>query len=219
MSSGSAFFNEWRRRLERTIELARAKGCSQCWLKLGEPASKAEMVEVERQLGRPLPPSLRRVLLEFAGSFETSWFLPEDAKPPKPLNIFCGTLSWDVARLPELNKGLRGWIQGVFPNPEDPYDRVWHGKVGFHEVGNGDYLAIDIGADADGPVVYLSHEDCEGHGHVLGPNFIDAIDRLTRLGCAGAEDWQWLPFTTSPTSGIDPEGENGPAWREWFGLP
>lgn len=84
MSSASSIFDNWRRQLENTIRLAQAKGCSRCELNVGKPAPDAELVEVERQLGRRLPPSFRQVLLGFAGSVEISWFLPDAAKPPEP---------------------------------------------------------------------------------------------------------------------------------------
>ena len=67
-------------------------------------------------------------------------------------------------------------------------------------------------------MVYLSHDDGEGHGFRLGDNFADFIDRWTLLGCPGAEDWQMLPFIHSSTSGIDPWCENARRWRQCSGL-
>lgn len=51
---------------------------------------------------------------------------------PKPFHqIFCGGCSWSLRRLPEIHESLKGWVSTVFPNPTDPYDRVWHQKLGF----------------------------------------------------------------------------------------
>lgn len=50
----------------------------------------------------------------------------------------------------------------------DDYDKVWYRKLPFLEVGKGDFVAIDIGSDDAEPVVYLSHDDGEGHGYILG---------------------------------------------------
>jgi hypothetical protein len=213
-------FENWRRRLETTRRVAQARGCSPCALTVGDRATEADVVLVERQLGRALPASFRRVLLGFAGHFQLTWFLPNDAVPPEPFEIWSGSLGWDLARLPALGAEVAGWARDAAPDRENAYHRVWHGKLGFHEVGNGDYLALDTEAlDADGPVLYLSHDGGDGHGHVLGSNFIDTVDRLIRVGCVGAEDVQWLPFTSSRSGGIEPDGENGRIWREWFGLP
>ena len=99
----------------------------------------------------------------------------------------------------------------------DSYDAVWHDVLGFHEVANGDLLAFDLTIPSH-PVVYLSHDDGDGHGYQLGANFADFIDRLTRLGCIGSEDWQMMPFLASPTSLLGPDCENARLWRDIFGL-
>ncbi len=216
-SAMNAKFDEWRRRLEAAVAAAAAMGGKRCELIVEPPASESRIREIEVQLGLPLPPSFRRVLREFSAHFEISWFLPEAIEVPQPFQIFCGTLSWSLPNLVAIQAGMKGWIERVFPNPDDPYDRIWHGKLGFHEVGNGDYLALDISL-ADGAVTYLSHDAGQGHGYVLGSNFIDTIERLSLLGCVGAEDWQWLPFTSSPTGGLEPNGKQANRWREWFGL-
>jgi hypothetical protein len=55
--------------------------------------------------------------------------------------------------------------------PEDA--RVWLNSVPFHEQGNGDYLALYVGADWSGkeyPVVYLDHDGC-GFSRVLSASF------------------------------------------------
>ncbi len=127
--------------------------------------------------------------------------------------IFRGDLHWDAERMPDIMAGYQQWILEVFPDPENPYDRVWHNKLPFQEVGNGDLLAIDLSNDAYGRIVYLSHEDGEGHGYVLAHNFGDLLERWIPLGCPGGEDWQWMPFVSSPTSGIDPECDNAKLWK------
>lgn len=57
-------------------------------------------------------------------------------KPPSPLQIFCGTLSCDVYKLVELNREPKSWVDNVFPDPGNKYDRVWHNELAFHNVGN-----------------------------------------------------------------------------------
>jgi SMI1 / KNR4 family (SUKH-1) len=211
-------FDSWKRRCETAVHACTKIGGSSAELRIERPASEAEVCAVEKALGITLPASFRRALLRFSRALEINWFLPDNMKPALPLQIFCGMLSWDLHKLVELNRELQSWVDNVFPDPGNKYDRVWHDKLAFHNVGNGDYLAFERGAP-DSPVVYLSHDDGQGHGYLLGPTFFDAIDRLTIVGCAGAEDWQWLPFTSSPTSGLEPDGDNARKWRDWFGLP
>lgn len=88
----------------------------------------------------------------------------------------------------------------MFPNANDPYDVVWHNKAAFYDVGNGDYLAFDLAEAQHGSVVYLSHDDGQGHGYVLAADFADLLERWVPIACTGGEDWQWLPFTAAPTT-------------------
>src|SRR5262249_3181649 len=91
-------------------------------------------------------------------------------------------------------------------------------KLAILEVGTGDMLGIELGVPGAEPVVFLSHDGSEQHGYWLGRDFEDYIDRLTQLGCVGAEDWQWAPFVQDDRSGLHPEGPVAGRWRSWFGL-
>ena len=106
----------------------------------------------------------------------------------------------------------------VFPKPDDPDDCVWHNKLGFLEVGNGDMLALDLAPTSSGRVLYLSHDDGEGHGYSLGHDFADFVGRWSELGCPGAEDWQWLPFTQDKNGPLEPNGPRAAEWRGIFGM-
>lgn len=97
-----------------------------------------------------------------------------------------------------------------------PPDCVWHNKLGFMEVGKGDYIAFDLLVPNDPPVVYLSHDDGQGHGFILGHNFIDFMNRWTRIGCVGREGWQMFPFLEGPNTGIMPDSENAIKWRDYL---
>jgi hypothetical protein len=209
-------YENWRHRCAAALRACNALGGDARPLCIGPPATDIEVAEIERALGLTLPASFRRVLTEFSAEFQVAWFLPHGMKTPFT-DIFCGDLTWSLRRLPALEEGHRRWVTNAFPNPHDPYDSVWHGKMAVHEVGNGDYLALDL-VRADAPLVYLSHDDGQGHGYILGNNFEDAVSRWIPLGFVGAEDWQWMPFVTSAGSGIDPTCANARRWRDWFGI-
>ncbi|MGV3719452.1 MAG: SMI1/KNR4 family protein [Actinomycetota bacterium] len=150
---------------------------------------------------------------------ELKWFLPDETRFPAPFQeIFCGECYWDLHQLVALEESRRSWISSVFPDPENEYDRVWHQKLAFMEVGNGDLLALDLGQEG-APVVYLSHDGGESHGYLLGRDFADFIDRWSLLGCPGAEDWQMAPFLSGPTSYLEVQGERAAQWRSVFGMP
>ncbi|QCR34374.1 SMI1/KNR4 family protein [Lysinibacillus sp. SGAir0095] len=187
---------------------------------IGEPASLEQITQTEEKLGVKLPDSFKTVLTEFSGHFSFRWFLPDNLEQPDEFReIFSGTPNWSLDLLPQFEEGRKGWIDAVFPNPEDSYDVIWHNKLAFCEVGNGDYLAFDLeDGTTDAPIVYLSHDDGEGHGYKIANHFIELLENWSRIAFVGCEDWQWLPFTTSPTSRIDPDGEAANRFREWLGL-
>lgn len=186
---------------------------------IDEPATLEQIIKTEELLGVKLPESFKKVLKEFSGNFSLRWFLPDNMEQPNEFkDIFCGTPHWSLERLSQFEEDRMGWIENVFPNPEDEYDMVWHNKLAFCEVGNGDYLAFDMNNSEDAPIVYISHDDGEGHGYKMANNFVEFIDNWSKLAFVGCEDWQWLPFTTSPESGIMAEGEAAKRFRDWLGL-
>ena len=182
-------------------------------LRVEPPATLDDVLALEQRLGISLPAALRDVLLTFSRRVEFCWFLPEDYQVSEELSeIFRGGCNWSVESLAQCHEAKQGWIREVFPDRNNEYDAVWHGKLAFQEVGNGDYLAIDVGADAPNSVIYLSHDDGEGHGRRLGADFQDFLLRWSRLGCVGAEDWQWMPF--APAGGyLDPNCDLARSFR------
>jgi len=187
---------------------------------INEPSSLEQINEMEKKLGVELPKSFKKVLQEFSGSFNLRWVLPDELERPVEFReIFCGSFSWDLKSLPFFEKDRKESVEMVFYNKNDEYDKVWHNKLAFCPVGNGDYLAFDMKeGDDDASIVYLSHDDGDGHGYKLADNFIELIENWSRIGFVGAEDWQWIPFTKSSTSGIDPKSEEAKMFRRWLNL-
>lgn len=182
------------------------------------PATLADVEALEQSLGTSLPIALRDVLLTFSRKVDFQWSLPDDFRLSDELRkIFGGGCHWSIERLEEFNQEKEKWIHRVFSNPSDPYDTIWHNCLAFHAVGNGDFLAVDLRTDEPQPVVYLSHDDGDGHGRELGADFQDFLLRWSRLGCVGAEDWQWLPFT-SPDGFLDPDCDRAKAFRALMKL-
>lgn len=183
------------------------------------PASELDIVEIERKLTYQLPNDFRNILLTVSSHCEFKWFLPQNFHLPDQLKqIFCGELNWGMDLILQLNQNKDGWIKEAFPNFDDEYDKVWHNKFVFQEVGNGDYISIDLAPDNYGKVIYLSHDDGAGHGYLMAHSYYDLIRNWTKLGCVGGEDWQWLPFCKNKTSGIDPNCDNAELWYKTIGL-
>ena len=92
-------------------------------------------------------------------------------------------------------------------------------KLGFMNVPNGDAIAFDMKESEINPsVVYLSHDDGEGHGYILGKDFNTYLEQLLLVGACGNEDWQMLPFCLDAQSGIVSDCENAKEYRKLIGL-
>lgn len=210
-----ATFETWQRDAEAAMRAAEAIDGETHGITIAVPAKESRVAEVERALGVQIPASFRRVLVECASTFEFGWRIEADDVPFR--DIFCGEMSFDLDKVVEAEAGRRTWVADVFEDPTNPYERVWHDKLAFHALINGDYLAFDL-ARPGAPIVYLSHDGGPGNGFVLGADFVDTFTRWTKLGCVGPEDWRWTPFTPDAASGLDPECANAKTWREWFGI-
>lgn len=187
-----------------------------------KPPGEAQQIKrVEEKLGIPLPMSFRMVVLEYTAGMEMNWRLPDDDELSIPLpeelrGLFAGNFTWSLKDIVDIEKDRKSWELEVFPDIKDEYDRVWHNKLAFMEVGNGDYIAFDLSVPNDPPVVYLSHDDGEGHRYILGDNFVDFMNRWTQIGCVGCEDWQLVPFMQGKRTGILPDCENSKKWRGYL---
>ena len=174
------------------------------------PSTLHDIVEIEQELGKSLPLGLRQFAIQVSRRIVFDWSLPDGFSLPQNLrSIFAGGLHYDIREVPEHEIRREGWQHDVFPDPSNPYDLIWHDKIAFHHVPNGDYLALD----PSGRVIYLSHDDGQGHGYFMAHSFDSLILNWTRLGCPGPEDWQWLPFATSRESGINPNCQAAEDWR------
>ena len=184
-----------------------------------EPASEQEICDLEGKFGYSLPPSLREVLQQFSKKVDYRWFLPDSFELEGDLSgIFCGDRHWSLELLTQLDEMKDSCVNELFPNADDPYDVVWHNKLAFHEVPNGDYLAIDLSVAEAEPIVYLSHAGGKGHGVQLAKNFKQFVFDTSRLGCVGGEDWQLMPFIVQGRQYLQPDCNNAVKLRSAFNL-
>ncbi|MFC2634960.1 MAG: SMI1/KNR4 family protein, partial [Capnocytophaga granulosa] len=192
-------------------------------LTIGEPATEEEIKAVEEQLGYILPSYFREVLLENTAHLDFYWDINDITDegdislPDKLVEIFRGQLLFGLDLLLDYEDDRKGWVKEVYPDYNNEYDRVWHNKMSFHQVGNGDYIAIELELENYGKVVYLSHDGSENHGLYIASNFKEFLMNYAAIGCIGGEDWQWEPFYTKG-KGIDPTSENAQAWYKVLGI-
>lgn len=167
----------WEQRCNTFLESVKKIGGKAEGFIIKPPASLIEVRKIEEQIGLTLPQSFVKVITEYSRGIEMAWSLPkhEDLIVPLPKELrglFACNFSWNLNDIPTVESDRKGWDSEVFNNSDDHYDSVWHEKLAFMEVGNGDYLAFDLSIPIDPPVVYLSHDDGKGHGYTLGVNFL-----------------------------------------------
>ena len=189
--------------------------------KIGTPAKEEEILEVEKRLGYKIPEDFRDILLKYSSCFEYDWNIYKGVSekqielPDNLKGIFAGDLHWELNVLVKFQEDNKDWIEECFPDYNDEYDRVWHNKMLVYEVGNGDYLAIELEKENYGKIAYLSHDDGDGHGYYLANNFKELVSNWSKVGCVGGEDWQWLTFYTKGI-GINPNCENTKLWKDFI---
>ena len=210
-------FELFKKRLNLFLEKIEALGGEVEPLTIEKPATEEEVKAVEAKLGYTLPAHFREVLLENTAHLEFWWDIDdiideEDISlPDKLAEIFRGKLLFGLDLLLNYEEDRQDWEGEAYPNSDKEYDRVWHNKMSFHQVGNGDYIAIELEPENYGKVVYLSHDGSENHGLYIGSNFKEFLMNYAAIGCIGGEDWQWEPFYTEG-KGIDPTSDNAQAW-------
>ena len=210
-------FELFKNRLNLFLEKIEDLGGETDPLTIEKPATEEEIKAVEAQLGYTLPSHFREVLLENTAHLDFYWDINDImdegdiSLPDKLVEIFRGQLLFGLDLLLDYEDDRKGWVKEVYPDYNNEYDRVWHNKMSFHQVGNGDYIAIELEPENYGKVVYLSHDGSENHGLYIADNFKEFLMNYAAVGCTGGEDWQWEPFY-SKSKGIDPTSKNAETW-------
>ena len=216
-------FELFKKRLNLFLEKIEDLGGEVEPLTIEKPATEEEVQAVEAKLGYTLPTHFREVLLENTAHLEFWWDIDdiideEDISlPDKLAEIFRGKLLFGLDLLLNYEEDRQDWEGEAYPNSDKEYDRVWHNKMSFFQVGNGDYIAIELEPENYGKVVYLSHDGSENHGLYIADNFKEFLMNYAAVGCTGGEDWQWESFYTKD-KGIDPTSKNAKTWYKVLGI-
>ena len=216
-------FELFKKRLNLFLEKIEDLGGEVEPLTIEKPATEEEIKAVEGKLGYTLPPHFREVLLENTAHLDFYWDINDITDegdislPDKLVEIFRGQLLFGLDLLLDYEDDRKGWVKEVYPDYNNEYDCVWHNKMSFHQVGNGDYIAIELEPENYGKVVYLSHDGSENHGLYIADNFKEFLMNYAAVGCTGGDDWQWESFY-SKSKGIDPTSKNAKTWYKVLGI-
>ena len=216
-------FELFKKRLNLFLEKIEDLGGETDPLTIEKPATEEEVKAVEAQLGYTLPPHFREVLLENTAHLEFGWniskFLEEreDFLSDELRGVYYSDLLFGLDLLLDYEDNRQGWVREVYPDYNNEYDRVWHNKMAFLHIVNGDYIAIELERKNYGKVVYVSHDGSENHGLYIADNFKEFLMNYAAVGCTGGEDCQWEPFYTKG-KGIDPTSKNAKTWYKVLGI-
>lgn len=227
---------KWIRRMKATAMCIDKLGGRILKFNIKPKAEEEEIKKVEEQLGFRIEENFRTILKEFSKGIEIYWTLPDSIILPEELKaISSGILHFDLDQLENINHHKNDLMECCFSDLPMPSEEeiVAHNldrrfidlvlntekfvrALAFSEVGNGDYIVIDI--EDNGSIRYLSHEIDKAHGAKIADNFIDYIDKITAIAMAGNEDWQLEVFMQDYEEGINPYSNNGNMLRKIIGI-
>ncbi|XWN33903.1 MAG: SMI1/KNR4 family protein [Devosia sp.] len=204
-----------------SLEAARAADIrhSEVWgLRIDEPASLNDIERVETELGLRLPGSLRDIFQHHSSRIEFCWQLPDDFRRPRILDeTFGGRFSLALSEIPRIENDRRIRTE-ILSELNPDYESAWHSKLAVMDGYPNDFYGFNLKSHVGDELYYLSYNDFEAEFYMLGVDFADFLRRWTAIGCPGPEDWQWMPFTTGPTSLLQPDSEIANIWRRLIGL-
>ena len=216
----NAIWGQWLKNWNWILDITKKRDWDVKDLIIKPTISLAEINEIENELGILYPVEFKTVLTEYSSGVMLNWQIEHEENEEEFRQVFCGGgwgQLWDIEILRESYNGYVGWITECFPNIDDEYDKIWHNKAPILRVPNGDMIAFDIFEKMENcPVIYLSHDGSDFHGHRPAENFIDFISRWSNIGCVGTEDWQFEPFYDHQNMTLMGKGKVIDRWKQWL---
>ena len=100
--------------LEQFSKLVEQFGGEAQFFNFEPPATEADVVAKEKELGYEFPTDFRKALLTITANCEYRWFLQDKPNLPDELrDIFCGELSFGLNTIAQINEEKNGWIENV----------------------------------------------------------------------------------------------------------
>jgi hypothetical protein len=213
-------WDKWLTNWNWILEIAKRRNWNSNPLIIKPPISIEKINQIEAKLQIKYPLEFKTVLTNFSSGVLFRWQIKNEETVGEFREIFCGCgrgYLWDIKTLKRDFENYNGWVKECFPDIDDEYDKIWHNKVPFLDVPNGDVIAFDTSERQENcPIVYLSHDGSDFHGHILAENFIEFISRWSNLGCTGTEDWQFEPFYDYDKQTLKNSDQIIDRWKTWL---
>lgn len=188
--------------------------------KVSEPATPAEVEELEEKLGYPLPPLVRQLLLHFAKEVYIHYSLPftaiENIAPFADEGIMPCGLGWTFHEFIGLDE-LREEAVREGPCPERA-DLFY-----FSGINGDDYIAINRDS---GEISYLfwscnDHYAVDGikiNNHIFARDLNEFLLTYSQIGCPDMMHFYLFQFLNPQTHLLDSTTELAVAWQKIWGL-
>jgi hypothetical protein len=213
-------WNKWISNWNWIIEIAKRRKWDYEELIIKPAINIEEINQIENELQIKYPLEFKTVLTQFSSGVLFGWQIENEETEGEFRQLFCGCgrgYLWNNETLRKDFEKYNNRVNTCFPNIEDEYDKVWHNKVPFLDVPNGDVIAFDTSERLENcPVIYLSHDESEFHGSKLAENFIEFISNWSNFGCVGTEDWQLEPFYDYENNTLHNNGPIIDRWKDWL---
>ena len=181
------------------------------------PATQSEVDAVERTLGRPIPPTFQAFLTQGASGLDCAYTLERGEAVstvfPNETRMFGGARISALSELLDNQTSVSEWARDTWVADDSAQRLIWESALPISRLDNGDYLALDLGADANDPsVVYLNHDD---ESFTLAPGFLNFLDIWERLCYIGPEHWLLGEFI-GEHGYLDPDSDRASQLRGLF---
>lgn len=217
MELNKTLWNKWQSDWSWIMSIAETRNWDYSKIVIKDPIALEEIKTLEKSLDIELPSDFKHVLCEYSSGIDLNWHMDDDEIESFEA-IFCGGsdgILWDFSQLDRMYKNYLDWVAKCFPDPNNEYDKIWHNKIPFLEVGNGDMIVFDRVSTENGcPVIFLSHDGSDFHGSHLADSFIEFITNWSNIGCVGTEDWILEIFYDSDSKKLMSESSVINEWKQ-----
>jgi hypothetical protein len=163
------FYFDWVQKVRSIAECLEQGATAYVKLKISPPATEAEILETEKDLGKKIPSPLRGFFLKGSKGLSFSYLI----------NDLKGRVSIRLEDLSEHRDDVIEWARETWISEEPAQKEIWLSTFPFMHLENGDFLGLEMQSGKDeARVLYLNHEE---ESSVIAPSFQSFLYEWERL--------------------------------------